>query len=99
MLVASFARSFKEAQSTLALLNFAVVLTAAVLFLLPPVPKLWVFAIPLISEEVLLSRMLRGEMLEPLHVAVAMAAGVAWAALAVAAVVHLYRSEKLLFGK
>lgn len=99
MLVASFARSFKEAQSTLALLNFAVVLTAAVLFLLPPVPKLWVFAIPMISEEVLLSRMLRGEVLEPLHVVVSMASGVAWAAVAVSAVIYLYRSEKLLFGK
>jgi len=54
--------------------------------------------VPLLSEEVLISRLVRGEEVQPLHLVVALAAGAAWAALAIAGTIHLYRSERVLFG-
>lgn len=98
MMVASFARSFKEAQTTLSLMNLLPMVPGLAMVLLPVVPRTWMFAVPVLSEEVLISRLVRGEEVQPLHLAVALAAGTAWAALAVAGAIRLYRSERLLFG-
>lgn len=98
MMVASFARSFKEAQTTLSLLNLLPMAPGLAMVLLPVVPKTWMFAVPMLSEEMLISRLVRGEEVPPQHLAVAMAAGLAWAALAVAGTIRLYRSERVLFG-
>jgi sodium transport system permease protein len=65
---------------------------------LPLVPKMWMFLVPMLSEEVLISRLVRGESVEPRYLALAMLSSLAWAAVAVAATVRLYRSERVLFG-
>jgi len=98
MVVASFARSFKEAQTTLGLLNLVPALPGMFMVFLPVVPKAWMFVVPMLSEEVLISRLVRGESADPRHLALALAAGLGWAGLAVAATVRLYRSERVLFG-
>lgn len=98
MLVASFARSYKEAQTTLGLLNLAPGVPGMFLVFTPVVPKAWMFVIPMFSEEVLLSRLVRGEAADPKFLAIAMATGLGWAALAVAATIRLYRGERVLFG-
>jgi sodium transport system permease protein len=98
MVVASFARSFKEAQTTLGFLNLVPGLPGMFMVFTPVVPKAWMFLVPMFSEEVLLSRLVRGESVDPRSFAVAIAAGLLWAALAVGATVRLYRSERVLFG-
>ncbi|HVE86422.1 MAG TPA: ABC transporter permease [Myxococcales bacterium] len=98
MVVASFARTFKEAQTTLALLNLLPMAPGVVLAFLPVVPKTWMFLVPVLSEEVLVSKLVRGEGVDAGHLAVAMAAELGWAALVITVAVRLYRSERVLFG-
>ncbi|HEY8206864.1 MAG TPA: ABC transporter permease [Myxococcaceae bacterium] len=98
MVVASFAKTFKEAQTTLGFLNLVPAVPGMFMVFLPLVPKMWMFLVPMLSEEVLISRLVRGESVEPRYLALAMLSSLAWAAVAVAATVRLYRSERVLFG-
>jgi len=98
MVVASFAKSFKEAQTTLGFLNLIPAVPGMFMVFLPVVPKPWMCVVPMLSEEVLISRLVRGEGVEPGHLLMALASGLAYAAVAVVVTVRLYRSERVLFG-
>lgn len=98
MVVASFARTYKEAQTTLSLLNLLPMVPGVAILLLSVVPRSWMFLVPVLSEELLIYKLVRGEVPEPHHMAIAVGSGVLWAALTVAAAVRLYRGERVLFG-
>jgi sodium transport system permease protein len=61
MLLASFAKTFREAQTYLGLSNFALVIPSVVLMAVPLKEQLWLHAIPIVGQQAALLRMLRGE--------------------------------------
>jgi sodium transport system permease protein len=63
ILVTSFASSAREAQSYLSLLQLLLVIPSVVLSLLPIKPQLWMYAVPLLGQQLSIVQLLRGEKL------------------------------------
>jgi sodium transport system permease protein len=61
ILVTSFASSAREAQSYLSLLQLLLVIPSVMLSLLPIKPQLWMYAIPLLGQQLSIVQLLRGE--------------------------------------
>jgi hypothetical protein len=70
-----------------------------VLGLVPIKLKLWMLAIPAFGDQLLVNRLLRGEVVEPGQMALCMASTLLWAALVAGLTVRAFNSEKFLFGK
>ncbi len=95
-IVASFTRSYREAQSWLAavLLVPTLPIIFASLYQVPSRTDLmWV---PSLSQHLLIQSLLRGEELSPLHVALSVGATLAIGALLARIAVRLYEREKIL---
>lgn len=94
-MVAAFARSFREAQTYLSLLMFVPVIPTLMLTLMPFKPQLWMYAVPLMGQQVAITRLLRGEVV-PLHALALCFVCTAIAALLVYFVTaQIYRNERL----
>ncbi len=64
MLVCSFARSFREAQTYAQFLMFVPMIPSLVLVINPLPPALWMMCVPLFSQSVLITALVRGESVE-----------------------------------
>lgn len=97
--LALFARTFKEAQTYLSMLMMVPIIPATFLSLSPIKTKLWMMAVPVLGQTVLMTDALRGEprpvfwfVLAGVTAALAAAAFLVWAG-------RLLRSEKIVFGR
>jgi sodium transport system permease protein len=98
MLVASFARSFKEAQTYLSLTIFAPMLPGLLTTLSPLKSEMWMSFVPLLGQQVIISDIIRGESAEPLRFLISTSVALA-AALGLIFFTHrLFGREKILFG-
>jgi sodium transport system permease protein len=71
-----------------------------VLLALSPVrPQGWMQATPFLAEQVIVSRLVRGDAVEPAAYAAAMGASLLLAALVLALTVRLFESGRLLFDR
>jgi sodium transport system permease protein len=61
MLLSAFARTYREAQTYLGLLQLLPVIPSVLLSIMPVAPKLWLYAIPVIGQQVAIMQLLRGE--------------------------------------
>jgi sodium transport system permease protein len=61
MLVAAFARSFREAQTYVGLLQLLPLIPSIAVSVLPVTPQLWMYSLPLIGQQLAILRLLRGE--------------------------------------
>ncbi len=99
LLAASFARSFREAQTYLSLLSgFLPVLPPMFLMLYPDRAAAWMTAVPVLGQQALLTHVLRGE---PTDVGLFVLAGGLALALGAACVwttARLFEREKIIFG-
>lgn len=95
ILIAAFARSVREAQTYLGLAQLVPVIPSIILSLLPVKAQLWMYAVPLLSQQLAVMRLLRAEPVP----ASAMALSAITTLLAAVAVFALtrrvYNSEKL----
>ncbi len=94
-LVAAFARSFREAQTYLSLLMLVPIIPTLILSLLPFKVQLWMYAVPLMGQQVVITRLMRGDTvsdaaLATCFVCTALAALIAWAITA-----RIYERERL----
>jgi sodium transport system permease protein len=94
-LVAAFARSFREAQTYLSLLMLVPIIPTLILSLLPFKVQLWMYAVPLMGQQIVITRLMRGDTvsdaaLAACFVCTALAALIAWAITA-----RIYESERL----
>jgi sodium transport system permease protein len=98
MVIATFARTFREAQTYLGFLPLLPALPGLALAFLPVRPDLWTMLIPTFGQQILVNQFMRGEPVSPLNVlistAVTLALGVAVAYIAA----RLYEREQVLFG-
>jgi len=99
MWVSTYARSFKEAQTYLSLLMVVPMLPGMVLALSPLQPKLWMFAVPVLGQELLAGEVMRGEPLGALPFLIAGASSVGLALLALTVTTRLLTQERIVFGR
>jgi len=99
MVVASFTRSFKEAQTYLSFLPLIAGLPGAFLAFLPVKPGLATMLIPTFGQSILINQMLRGETVLLDHILIASAATLVVAIILVFVAIYLYQREQILFGR
>jgi sodium transport system permease protein len=94
-LAAAFAKSYREAQTYLSLLMFVPVIPTLLLSVFPIKAQTWMYAVPLMGQQVAIIRLLRGDLVSSFQL------GLCFACTALAAVVvylvtaQIYRSERL----
>jgi sodium transport system permease protein len=99
MLVALFARSFKEAQTWLSLLLFVPILPGFVFAFRRIATEPWMHGTPMLAQQVLISDLLRGQAAGPAAHALAAAATLAAAALCVAVTARMLSHERIVLGR
>jgi sodium transport system permease protein len=99
MIIATFARSFKEAQTYVGFLPLAPALPGMGLAFLPVKPALWTMLIPTFGQQILINQVMRGEVVSALNVGISVAVTLALAIVLTAVAVRLYEREQILFGK
>jgi sodium transport system permease protein len=99
LLVAARARTFRAAQSTLSFLMLVPAMPGLVLAFVPVKLKLWMLCIPAFGEQLLVTRLIRGEAVVAGSMALAMASTAAWAAAAAWLAIRAFSNEAFLFGR
>ena len=95
ILAAAFAKSVREAQTFLGLLQLLPSIPSVVLSVLPIKAQLWMFAVPLLSQQLAVTQLLRGESVAPLLLALSGATTLLITAAALWAAKRNYESERL----
>lgn len=98
MIVTSFTRSFKEAQTYVGFLPMVPALPGIGLAFMPIKARLWTMLIPTFGQQLLINQMMRGEPIDPLNIIVSTAVTTLAAIILIFVAIHLYRQERLLFG-
>lgn len=99
MLLSTLARSFKEAQTYLQLFMVLPFLPAVYVAIAPIEPSLWLNAVPILGQDLLLVDVLRGEPIDARAFLAAGAVCVALTAACLAATARLFRSERIIFAR
>jgi len=94
-MVAAFAKSYREAQTYLSILMIIPVLPSAMLSVLPIKAVTWMYAVPLLGQNLGIIKVLRGQMVTGQELGLVLASGFAAAAVAIGVTAWLYRSERL----
>ncbi len=99
MVVASFTRSFKEAQTYLSFLPIIVGLPGAFLAFLPVKASLVNMLIPTFGQSILINQFLRGETVSQTYMLVASITTLAVALVLVVVSIRLYSQERIVFSR
>jgi len=99
MIIASFSRSYKEAQSYLSFLPLIPALPGMFLAFVPVRATLGLMLIPTFGQQLLINQLLRGEPVLGLNVAVATLGTLLISGILVYVAVWLYQREQILFGR
>jgi sodium transport system permease protein len=99
MLVATFTRSFKEAQTYLSFLPLIFGLPGAFLGFLPVKSNMTAMLMPTYGQSLLINQFLRGETIQPNHILVVSIATLFLALILILVSIRLYGREAILFGR
>lgn len=94
-LVAAYAKSYREAQTWLSMLMLLPMIPSVVLMMSPQRPGLWAMAVPLLSQNVLVMELARGEVVSLLRFALSFSSSLLLAAMLIMVTVRIYRREQL----
>ncbi|MDQ2971680.1 MAG: ABC transporter permease [Rhodanobacteraceae bacterium] len=94
-LVAAFARTYREAQTYLTLLTFLPAIPSILLSILPFKAKLWMYAIPVVGQQTVILRLMRGETVAGTPLAVCVVCTTIAALVVCAITARVYQSERL----
>ncbi len=95
-LVASFTRSNREAQTWLSVVLMVPLAPIMFAVMNGTRPTAWLMAIPSLSQHLLATDLIRGDALNPQHVAISVISTLAMGALLIALAMRLYRRESIL---
>jgi len=95
MLVSAFARSAREAQTYVGLLQLLPLIPSVAVSVLPVTPHPWMYTLPLIGQQLTMLRLLRGEPVSALPLALCTVVTVLAAAAAFLVARRIYESERL----
>lgn len=99
LLIATFARTFKEAQTYLSLMMLVPMVPGMVMSIKPIHSALWMMPIPLFGQQVLLMDVLRGEPTGVLEFALAGLSAALLAVVCLSINARLFEREKIIFGR
>lgn len=99
MIVATFTRSFKEAQNYLSYMPLIPALPGMFLAFVPVKIKLWMMLIPTFGQQLLINQVMRGEAMDAVNVTVSAVVTAAVGAALVLVAIRLYERERVLFGR
>jgi sodium transport system permease protein len=99
LLIATFARSFKEAQTYLSLMMLVPMIPGVVMSIKPIHSALWMMPIPLLGQQVLLMDVLRGEPTSVLDFVLTGLSAVVLAVICLLINARLFEREKIIFGR
>jgi sodium transport system permease protein len=94
-IVAAYAKSYREAQTYLSLLMLLPMLPSVILMINPMKAEMWMAAVPLLSQNVLIMELARGEVVELLRFGLSFGASLVLAAALVWVAVRIYHREQL----
>lgn len=94
-LVSAFAKSYREAQTYLSILMLIPMLPSMLLSFMPIRPQDWMYAVPLLGQQLGITEMLRGNSVSALQVGLVLVSGFVAALIAVLVTVRVYASERL----
>jgi sodium transport system permease protein len=98
MIIVSFTRSFKEAQTYTGLLPLVPALPGIFMAFLPIKPLLWMMLIPTFGQQILINQFLRGETINLLHIIVSCIMTLLLSIVLVWISIRLYNRERIIFG-
>jgi sodium transport system permease protein len=99
LLLSTFARSFKEAQTYMQVLTLLPTLPGMALVLSPVQSKTWMFAVPVLGQEMLVQELMRGEVVGALPFVLGLVSCGAFALVFLAWTARLLRDERIIFGR
>ncbi len=94
-LVAAFSRSYREAQTYLGILMLVPALPSVLLSVMPVKTAPWMYAVPLLSQQVGITELLMGGSMTAVQVVMCFVCGFVTAALMLAVTARVYGSERL----
>ena len=94
-LVAAFAKSYREAQTYVSLLMFVPVIPTLMLTVMPFKTVFWMYAVPLMSQQIIVTRLLRGDFVPTSALALCFASTAVVALLLYGVATRVYYSERL----
>jgi sodium transport system permease protein len=97
-IVATFSKSFKEAQTYVGILIIVPMIPSMALMLMPVKEKLWMMSIPVLSQNLIINQIMRGEQVAPLSIIVTIIGSLFIGLLLALAAIKLYNRESLLFS-
>jgi sodium transport system permease protein len=94
-LAAAFARTFREAQTYLSLLMFVPAVPTMLLSLFPVKTETWMYAVPLMGQQITITRLMRGDSVTSTELGICFACTAIAALLVYAVTAAIYRGERL----
>jgi sodium transport system permease protein len=94
-MVAAFAKSYREAQTYLSLLMMVPILPSIVLMVMPLKPQHWMYAVPLLGQDLGILDLVRGNGISAMPLTLCLAGSSLAALVAALITMQLYRSERL----
>jgi sodium transport system permease protein len=98
MVIVSFTRSFKEAQTYTAFLPLIPAMPGILIGFMSIKPTIWHMLIPTFGQQMLISQYMRGETIDPWQMLVAALVSLLWTAAAAWLAIRLYQRERIIQG-
>jgi sodium transport system permease protein len=99
MLIATFGRSFKEAQTYASYVALVVNFIPMVTLFLAPAEARWQLAVPGLAQQLVMSRVLRGDVVGPIDYLAPCAVAIVVTVVCLALLARLLRREAIIFGR
>ncbi len=99
MIIATFARNFKEAQTYVGFLPLVPALPGLGLAFIPIKPDLWTMLIPTFGQQILINQFMRAEPVSAANVLISAAVTLGLAAILVALSIRLYEREQIILSR
>jgi sodium transport system permease protein len=99
MLISTYGRSYREAQTYVSYLATAVSFVPLVVLFSGLKDAFWQLTVPVLAQQVVLTRIIRGEALTAIDWAIPSGIALAAALVCVAIVARLLRDERIVFGR
>jgi sodium transport system permease protein len=99
MLIATYGRTFKEAQTYVSYIVLVVSLVPTVSMLAQLKDATWQLFVPMLGQLMVLTRILRGESIDAMHVLIPFAVSVVIAVFSLFMLTRLMQKEKIIFGR
>ncbi len=96
--LAAFAKSFREAQSYMGMVILIPMLPSLWLFINPVKAETWMMWIPLLSQNVLVNQLIRGESVQPIWEVISIGSTLLLGAVLAITAARLYQRPKLIFA-